>query len=145
MPPKAGASVGNAANTSQATEHGVADDHTLSGHDDDDIEMGDAPIGSDDSSASKSAKDASDADSEAEDEIIVNVNKLREGSVDDTSERTVRAALNMDEVLGAASYEEFIFAEPPPASIAFQEEGVDDARDEETSVAVPAKPQTSSS
>ncbi|TRX98548.1 hypothetical protein FHL15_000622 [Xylaria flabelliformis] len=118
----------SAASTSEVSELGVPDDHTITGHDDADVPMTDAAIGSSDTSSTNQSED----DDETDNEVIVNVDRVREGSVDDTSDRTVRAGLDLHEVLGAASYEEVIFAEPPPPSMAFQEQGV--IEDEDTGV-----------
>ncbi|KAI1485633.1 hypothetical protein F5X96DRAFT_674446 [Biscogniauxia mediterranea] len=88
-------------------------------HDDDDIEMGEGDVGDDESDSEP------DSDAETEEEILVDADRARYGDTEDLVDHTVRAALELDDVVGAASYEEILFAEEPPTSLAFQDQDED--------------------
>ncbi|KAF7532596.1 hypothetical protein G7054_g7828 [Neopestalotiopsis clavispora] len=71
--------------------------------------------------ATENQNDNSSADETSDDEAIVDIDEVRYGDTEGTADRTVRAGLDLDDVLGAASYEEVIFAEPPPEPRAFND------------------------
>jgi hypothetical protein len=56
--------------------------------------------------------------------VIVNLQAIRCEDFEEATDNTIRAALDPREVIGAATYEEMLFEEAPPQSVAFVQPGV---------------------